>query len=187
MNIPLTPKQAQHFEPIWGKLLEWRFSDIKQSIFILPHENGLTFFTHFSDTAVAIVEGRTLDMAKMMKREWQQEQLRSQRVQIHGDFEVAQTFSKALRQFEFDWEDALSKALGNSVAHELARAIHGVMSWRQNQRDHLKNDIREYLNEELEWLPNAYEMDDLRDGVNTLSESLDRLDARIKRLENNAE
>ncbi len=187
MNISLTPSQAKHFEPIWGKMLEWRFSDLKQSVYILPHENGLTFFTHFSDKADATVEGRTYDMAKMMKREWQQDQLRSQRVQIHGDFDVAQTFSKALRQFDFDWEDALSKVMGTTVAHELARSIRGVLNWRSERKNHFKNDIREYLNEELEWLPNPYEMDDLRDGVNTLTESLDRLEARIKRLENNAE
>ena len=47
-------------------------------------------------------------------------------VRIFGDIDVAQRLSRALATLELDWEELLSRLVGDAAAHQVGRAARGL-------------------------------------------------------------
>lgn len=105
---------------------------------------------------------------------------------VEGDAEVAERLWSVLRAVELDWEEWLSKALGDAMAHFLAERLRGLGAWERRSRAHLADDLGEYLTEEAGVMPPRAELEDFMDAVDQVREGLDRLEARLARLESRA-
>ena len=85
---------------------------------------------------------------------------------------------------DIDWEEQLSKLTGDIIAHQLGNAArHGRRAFRFGL-DTLEKDSGEYLQEELRLLPTRIETENFSDEVSRISMDVDRLAARLKRLQN---
>ena len=88
--------------------------------------------------------------------------------QVRGDAEVAAQFRELLRLARPDWEEELSRRIGD---------------WARNARRTVRENLAEYLQEESRDLVNRPELDEFLHGVDALRESTDRIDARLALLE----
>lgn len=104
-------------------------------------------------------------------------------VLIEGDADVGQRFRSVLEAVEIDWEELLSKGLGDVAAHQVGRLVRDLGAWMHRTRGALEADLDEYLHEEARLLPGRLEIEDFMDDVDTLRSDVDRLEARIRRLE----
>jgi len=77
----------------------------------------------------------------------------------------------------------LSGFVGDVAAHRLGEIARGVGNWTREARSTMGANIREYLQEESRDVPSRYEVDRFATNVSTLRDDVDRLEARIKRLE----
>lgn len=106
-----------------------------------------------------------------------------QDVSIEGDLHLAQQFKAYCDGFEIDWEEHLSHYLGDVVAHALGDLARKASSWRQETKATLRSNLSEYLQEELRWLPPSAECRAWFDEVDEIRMAVDRLEARVKRLQ----
>jgi ubiquinone biosynthesis protein UbiJ len=106
-------------------------------------------------------------------------------VEISGDAELGQQFSEILEALDIDWEEHLSHFTGDLVAHKLGNVVRGALSWGRQTVDTLGQDVAEYLQEESETVPNQDEAEGFMSQVDVLRTDVDRMEARVKRLENN--
>ena len=103
-------------------------------------------------------------------------------VQIKGDAEAAAQFRELLQLAKPDLEEETSRLIGDLPARRLARFSQGARAWFANAGRSFGANIAEYLQEESRDLVNRTELEEFLHGTDELRESLDRLDARIKRL-----
>jgi ubiquinone biosynthesis protein UbiJ len=82
-----------------------------------------------------------------------------------------------------DIEEELSSVIGDAAAHKLGNLARGVSDWGRTARSTMGANIREYLQEEGRDAPSRYEFDRFAANVNTLRDDVDRLEARINRLQ----
>ncbi len=104
-------------------------------------------------------------------------------VVIEGDTDVGQRFRAVLEAVEIDWEELLSKAVGDVAAHQIGNLVRDLGAWMHHTRAALEADAEEYLHEEARLLPSRLEIEDFLEAVDTLRSDVDRLDARVRRLE----
>jgi len=104
-------------------------------------------------------------------------------VQVRGNAEVAAQYRDLLRAARPDWEEELSRWLGDVPAHRLAVVARGALSWGRRARRSFGENIAEYLQEESRDLVGRIELDEFLRGVDDLRETADRVSARLKRLE----
>jgi ubiquinone biosynthesis protein UbiJ len=114
-----------------------------------------------------------------------QERAPSQNVQIEGDAEVAQTFAKLLHAARPDLEEELSRLVGDVAAHQIGEAARGLWRFGARARDTFGRNVAEFLQEERRDLVSRAEVEDFVAGVDTLRDDVERLSARIERLEQN--
>jgi len=103
-------------------------------------------------------------------------------VEIDGDNQVAQTLGEVFQGLDIDWEELLSKVVGDTLAHRIGIQARAGGRWAERTGDTLTQDIREYLQEEGRLLPGREEMRAFLTDVDTLRDDVERLAARIERL-----
>lgn len=104
-------------------------------------------------------------------------------VEIRGDTEIAQAFSTLLTAAEIDWEENLSRACGDTVAHKTFRALRELRRWSLGTLRSLEEDTGDYLREEIRLLPDRDEIEAWSEEVDTLRADTDRMQKRIERAE----
>jgi ubiquinone biosynthesis protein UbiJ len=112
--------------------------------------------------------------------------IRDGSVTISGDAEIAERFQELLRLIRPEVEDELARVIGNTPASFAARAVTGVMGWSRTAGKTAVRNVYEYLAHERGDLVPQAEAADFLGGVDRLREDVDRLAARVKRLEDEA-
>ena len=102
---------------------------------------------------------------------------------IDGDSDVARRWQTLLRDIDIDWEEHLSRIVGDVAAHQLANTARASLNWGRNTANTLLQNMSEYLQYEHNDLPSRYVIERFLDAVDTLQADTERLAARIERLQ----
>jgi ubiquinone biosynthesis protein UbiJ len=95
---------------------------------------------------------------------------------------LVQKLTGLAKRANIDWEEPLSRLLGDSVAHEIGRGVRGFVSWANAAGGTFACDVGEYLREERRLSPTRLEVDDFASDVDQARDDVERLAVRIARL-----
>ena len=129
-----------------------------------------------------LIRGNPLALARLGMAERKEAALGSGEILIEGDATVAQRFSEAMAGLNVDWEEQLSKLVGDPIAHQVGQGVRAVGDWGRRTGETFRTNLKEYLEEESRLLPSRYEVEDFLNRVDTLRDDVERLDARLERL-----
>jgi ubiquinone biosynthesis protein UbiJ len=80
-------------------------------------------------------------------------------------------------------QELLSLAVGDVLAHQMGQLARSTKGWLDDSAHAMRLNTQEYLQEEARLVPAEAELRHYLDDVDTLRMDVDRLEARIKRLE----
>lgn len=104
-------------------------------------------------------------------------------VDIRGDAEIAGRYRELFAMARPDWEEELSRVLGDLPARRVSDLAQGAVSWLRRAGRTAGENIAEYLQEESRDLVNRTELEEFLSGVDRVREAADRVEARLARLE----
>jgi ubiquinone biosynthesis protein UbiJ len=107
----------------------------------------------------------------------------SERVHISGDAEIAARYRELLDLGRPDWEEELSRLVGDLPARRVSLAARAALSWAGGFAQSARANVAEYLQEESRALVSKPEVEEFLGQVDALRETADRVEARIARLE----
>jgi ubiquinone biosynthesis protein UbiJ len=126
----------------------------------------------------AVIEGTPLSLASLAGPE-PEDRIRQGAIRISGDAETAQLFQKLFKAARPDFEEELSRVVGDVAAHHLANTARGVLDFGRRAADTFARNMGEYLTEESRDLPAQPEVEAWIEQVDRLREDADRLEARL--------
>jgi ubiquinone biosynthesis protein UbiJ len=180
--IALDPEGAARLGPLHGRLIAIELAGFGTRIDLIPGPDGLQVFGAYKGEPDCLLRGSPLALARMGLAERKEDQLFGGEVQIEGDTRLAQEFGAFLGGLDVDWEEQLSRLVGDPIAHQVGSGLRMVADWGRKSSDTLNQDLKEYLQEEGRLVPTAYEVQGFLDRVDTLRDDVERLAARIERL-----
>jgi ubiquinone biosynthesis accessory factor UbiJ len=104
-------------------------------------------------------------------------------VRITGDAEIANRYRELIALARPDFEEELSRLVGDVAARRLSLIASGLASFAARVRRTAGENLAEYLTEESRDLASKAEVEEFLYGVDNLRETADRVDARLARLE----
>ncbi|WJW75570.1 SCP2 sterol-binding domain-containing protein [Thiohalobacter sp. IOR34] len=176
------PEAAAGLTALDGKVIAVELRGLGQTLYFLPAEGRIAVMLNYEGSPDTLISGTPLALARMGLGKTG-EGLFGGEVQIRGDSAVGHRFQALLASLEFDWEEWLSRLVGDAAAHQAGRLLRETGSFLQHSADTLRQDLGEYLREEARLLPTRYEIEDFMAEVDRCREDVDRLEARVKRLE----
>ncbi len=173
-------KLARHH----GKVIGIHLSGAEITLFFIPDQQGqIQLFSHIEGKPDCLLSGSPMDLLRSGDKQQGSQQLFAGRVSITGDTGLAHDFGSTLGGLDIDWEEQLSKFTGDILAHQFGNLFRSGQQWFSQTRDHLQNDLGEYLTEEARLLPPPLEVADFIDQVDQLRDRSERLEARFRLLQ----
>jgi ubiquinone biosynthesis protein UbiJ len=105
------------------------------------------------------------------------------RATIRGDAELANAYRQLFMLARPDWEEELSRLVGDLPARRLSRIAQQMFAWARKASATAGENIAEYLQEESRDLVGKTELDEFLQGVDAVREAADRAAARLAGLE----
>lgn len=181
--LALDPEGAARLAPVEGRVLLVELSGFGTRIYVVPGESRLFLFGAYEAEPDCIVRGSPVALLGMALAEHREDAVFEGALRIDGDNRVAQTLGDVLRGLDIDWEEQLAKLLGDTPAHWLMNRARAGAHWATRSRGVARDDLREYLQEEAAVVPTRQELEAFFSAVDTLRDDVERLDARLERLE----
>ncbi len=181
--LQLDPDTVMRLQDLQGKVVAVELRGLNTTLFLIPAADGLNVFADFDGEPDTVLSGTPVGLARMGLVKNTGDVFFEGDVKISGDVELGEQFQAILDGLDIDWEEHLSHFTGDVVAHKLGTLVRDAWSWGRQAADTLGRDAAEYLREERGDLPNAIEMENFLTQVDTLRGDVDRMEARIRRLE----
>lgn len=175
--LRLDPDLPPRLAELVGAVIAIDLEGLGLSVYLQPDAHGVRVLTEYDSEATARIGGTPLALA----RYWRGNQT-ANTLTIEGDAAVARQFQTLLTQLDIDWEEQLSRIMGDAAAHQLGQFWRGFRHWGRRSSQTLLRNGGEYLHYELRALPPRPAVEDFLSAVDVLREDADRLAARIARL-----
>ncbi len=175
---PDTPTKLTH---LTGKAIAIELSGLEFKLTLLPHAQGIQIVEHYADEPDVVIRGTPLALLSLL----QETATDTPNVEIQGDTGLAQALHRLFNGVPIDWEEILSQRIGDLPAHQLGRLVRSSTAWGQQSLATLTRDVGEYLQHEARDLPPRRSLESFIAAVDTLRDDSERLEARIRRLQQN--
>jgi len=182
--LELDPLTTGRLELLEGKIVAIELEGLGQRIYIRPHAKGLDLMGDYEGDIDTTLRGTPMALVRMGNGKLG-EGLFGDGVTLTGDIELGQRLQRIFAQIDIDWEEHISHLTGDIIAHQIGKGVHTLIRWGRDSNQSCERDISEYLRYETDSLPLDWEVDEYMSGVDTIRSDLDRLEARIKRLDHN--
>lgn len=180
--LAMDPESPRRLQRLAGCRLGVELTDVDLDFLILFNEAGLRFVAATTDPDAAPAARLRSTLASLLglatSADW-----RGAKVEFSGEVSVVQDIRHVFSELEVDWEEQLSRLTGDVVAHQLGRAVRSSTDWLRRSGESMLHTMGEYLTEERRQLPTAAEVSTFLNEVDCLHQDVERLAARIRRLE----
>ncbi|MEO0972260.1 MAG: hypothetical protein AAFX85_04135 [Pseudomonadota bacterium] len=126
----------------------------------------------------AIVSGALLELTRFAQA-GNLEAAREVNVNVQGDVRTAGGYASLLAIARPDFEEELSRLVGDVPAHQLGSAVRGVGDWLARAGSTLQRDFGEFLQEESRDVPPREEVQRFDERLRALDERLANLRSRV--------
>lgn len=157
--------------------------DAGPTMFFFPSEGGFRIKSECPGKADVEITGNPPAFLRMVLGENTPSLVGSGQMQITGDLELGQRFQKILKKMDIDWEEHLSRVVGDIAAHRAAFAARKFRSWLSHVAITLRQNFSEVLIEESRLTPAREEVTRFMDEVDQVRAAADRLEKRLDRLD----
>lgn len=181
--LHLAPDSLAQLGRLQGKVIAVELRGLGQTLYLLPDPQGLMVQGHYQGQPDATLSGTPVAFAELSLSHNPNRVLFRGDVEISGDIRLGQDFKRILDQLEVDWEEVLAQYTGDVVAHKLGDLLRGIGQWGNNALATLGRDGAEYLQQESFDLPFTEEVQSFFSEVDGLRDDVERLTARVARLQ----
>lgn len=181
-NIAASATAQQLCRQLHGKMLALHVTGTPVSIFFRGIADRMQLDTKGEGEASATLSGTPLSLLRLTGAR-PEAAIRGGGVHIEGSAEIAQIFSELLKNARPDLEEELSRVIGDVAAHQVGNIARSAVAFGRRAADTFAQNVAEFLQEESRDLPTRTEADEFIAGVDQVRDSVDRLDARIRLIE----
>ena len=177
---------ATRLAALEGSVIEIALKGSARSAYALPGAHGVTLKRRHEGVVAVKVSGRVADFLAYARASRRGDSLGAGRIEIAGDLAIAQQVQALLADLRIDWEELLSRTIGDVPAHQVGRAARALFALGKQVLAKFERDTADYLKHESRLVVSRSELEQFGRAVFTLADDIERLEARIKRVRERA-
>jgi ubiquinone biosynthesis accessory factor UbiJ len=166
-----------------GRIIALCVRDTDLIAFAAPIAEGIRLLRSYEGEVDVRVTGSTADFIAYARASKRGDSIGAGRIEISGDLSTAQSVQMLLSELRIDWEEILSRYIGDVGAHQAGRLVRAATAWGTTAAARFEEDVAEYLQIEARVLPTRRDTERLARAIFILADDVDRLEARIRRVE----
>jgi ubiquinone biosynthesis protein UbiJ len=181
--LALDPESKRRLHEMQGKIVTVELSAIDLSFHLVFLETGIEIKHGEVGKSDTVIKGTPLRLLHLALSRSSRQKFFSDDVSITGNLELGQKVIDLFDHLEIDWEEILSRFIGDVSAHHLGNVARQFKSWTQQTRETFIQNANEYVHEEITLFPPREALHDFFHDVDALRMDTDRLEARVTQLQ----
>jgi ubiquinone biosynthesis protein UbiJ len=161
-----------------ARVLALVFRGTPLALYCIADGARLTLGSSYTSDPDAVLRGTPFTMMSLARGGEPVGQL-----EIEGDVEVARRFQELLQAARPDWEEELSRLVGDSAAHAIGNAVRAFGRWGRRAAETFTRDAADFLQEESRDLPARGDVESFDGDLSSLKAALERAESRLAKLE----
>ena len=153
------------------------------TIAVEPTSSGVKLHDRWDDEASVSVTGTLVAMAGVALNANESVSFSGTGIRVSGNLDTLNQLNKIMGNLDIDWEAALAEIIGDIPAHLLAQSIRSSAVFRADTVKRASTGLVEVAQEEFNLTPSKNEFETIAPEIRKLSSDVDRLAARLKRLQ----
>ena len=153
------------------------------TIAVEPTSSGVKLHDQWDDEASVSVTGTLVAMAGVALNANESVSFSGTGIRVSGNLDTLNQLNKIMGNLDIDWEAALAEIIGDIPAHLLAQSIRSSAVFRADTVKRASTGLVEVAQEEFNLTPSKNEFETIAPEIRKLSSDVDRLAARLKRLQ----
>jgi len=181
--LSLDPEAAAQLTELEGHIICLQLDGLNIQLYIFPSRDDVMILDDFDGEADTTIQGTPIALVKLGLATDKQSEMFEGDVKITGNLKLGRKFNRLFASLDIDWEEQLSKVVGDMAAHTIGNISRTLFSWHQRNEKSMRMNASEYLQEEIHYLPSQNQTDSFYDDVNRLRNDVARMEARLNKLE----
>jgi ubiquinone biosynthesis protein UbiJ len=181
--IALDPEFPPRLDALRDRTLRLEIAGMNLEVYIGVMQRRLTLRQSHSGEPDVIVRGAPLGLLNLLRTEDPMALVQEGLIELRGDAQLAREFKKIFGSLDIDWEEKISRVIGDWPAHQMGILAGRFRRWRRRSDESVHRTFGEFLQEESRLLPARIEIENFVADVDALREALDRLEARLNNMQ----
>lgn len=178
--LSLDPESKEHLRRFSGKVIRIELGPL---IYYWLFKSDLIYLNKdYSGPVDLILRGTTFDFLRMAFIN-KDEAHTNIPLQVVGDMEFGKQFKEFFLNLEIDYEEPLSKIMGDTLAYPMVQALKTIKLWAIQNIENFGQNVTNYVQTEKNWLITDEELQLFFSDVDELRDDCDRLEARLEILQ----
>lgn len=182
--LRLDPDSLRRLSALQGSVLGIEVREPELRLYLLPSGEGLRIEWEHTAEADVILRGTLWSFARLGREGMRGELFHDGSLEMSGDAELGQQYQQFLGRLDLDWEELLSRLLGDTPARKLGNLLRGLGGWAEEAGESAQRNLGEFLQEERRDLASRLRSDEFIEGVDELRSDVERLAQRVGRMKN---
>ena len=169
-------------QEIDDKIIKLEITDWNLSFYIFPKHNGIELRQKINGDPDTTISGTLQSLLKVGLSDDKSRAMKQHKIKFNGDAHVGIAMQHVLAHIDIDWEEHLSKIIGDAPATLITKGFAQAMGIGKSIVDSIKRNTTEYIHHEAKLSPTRQELDTFYSDVGALRTDVERLEAKIKLL-----
>jgi ubiquinone biosynthesis accessory factor UbiJ len=170
----------QHCSELQGHIIAINFTDVEKTLYCHPGSWGMRISLQKpAKEPSAVIRGRVMALVNLSLNKDKLSTSIQERIEISGNTAAAQKFQKILTELDIDWEQQLSRLVGDAVAFRIFQGLNKTRQWVNDSFKSVAISGRDYLQQESGHMPTKPEFDQFKSEVTDLRHSVERMEALL--------
>lgn len=176
-------ERARQLNQIEGKIIRIKVREINLDLLIRVQQSYFEEVNQEQDAADVDIDISLKVLPDYLLGTDPDKLIKNGDIEIKGDTHIASVLQNTLKEIEIDWEEIISKYTGDAVAYQIGKGARELHAFGVRLRDNLRQDMRDYLQDNVQVSATQEEVDQFIKEVDTTRAQVDRLEARLNRLQ----
>jgi ubiquinone biosynthesis protein UbiJ len=179
--LQLDPENLEKLVPLSGKVLAIEWTSLNTTLFTYVQTEGIRLsFKYSGEPDTTLTSSTPLAFVRLLT----QPEIKgpTSEISIQGDPHFAQDMQAILTNLNIDWEEQISKFVGDGAGFHISKVAQKLQSWLGDTRQNMQANTTEFLQQETAQLPPRAAVEDFLREVDDLRNDVERASVRVKNI-----
>lgn len=184
--LDLDKESLSKIQQLSGKVILLELLNSELRFFLQPNSEGFHITTELDAKPDVTIRAPASEFMLLFFSKFSNKSP-SVNMEVIGDIGLGQQFQNIMLNLEIDWEEPLSRLIGDTATHKLSKLMRDGKNYSAQRLDSFTMNLSEYLRFENNQLPDQTEVDEFIQQVDAFRNDVDRVEQRINKIINKIE
>lgn len=165
-----------------GTIIGVSLQEINWPLFFIISDQQIDVLSKFEGSPDCFIRVSVGALAKLQDNHQLTTLIKTGQLEVEGDIQLVQQFAQLLTDMDIDWEEHLSKKVGDVIAHKFCYHAKQIHQGTFKQLEKVEKQTALYVTEEIKAAPSALEVAYFCEQINSLQTQTEQLIEKMNAL-----